>query len=199
MTYRERREARAAKLRGWAEQRETRAAAALATGDQYRGDFAFNTQPGHVPERARLIAREDRAFASLNKAAQMRSRAEGIERQADHAIYSDDEDAVERLEERIAELEAQREHRKTANAAYRKAHRAELAAMSPYERYQAVPYPGYSLSNIGGNISRLRDRLATLRGFCRCACGCKTRKIETDAVCADCCAGRCFGPRAIPQ
>ena len=81
MTYRDRREARADRLRGWAGKREDRAAAVFKAGEPFTSDYAFNTQPGHIPFRARLIAREDRAHESLAKAAAMRSRAGGIEGQ----------------------------------------------------------------------------------------------------------------------
>lgn len=162
MTTRERRLARAERLRGWADKRNADASASRARFDHYRGDIAFNTQPGHIPERARMIRAEDRAFESMAKAADMASRADSIERAADHAIYSDDPDALERLRERIADLEATRDRYKVANADYRKAHRAELAAMTPYERSLAVPHSGYELENLSGNLSRQRARLAAL-------------------------------------
>jgi hypothetical protein len=168
MTYRERRAARADRLRGWADTRQTNAAAALATGDKYRGDTAFNTQPGHIPERARLIARTDRAFESLAKAASMDRRADEIERQADHAIYSDDADAIERLTEKIARLEAEREAMKTANAAFRKVAKDKLKAEpSAYQRDLMMPHQGYESQNLSGNISRLRNRLRLLTGTTR--------------------------------
>jgi hypothetical protein len=163
MTYRDRREARAERLRGWAGAREERAAAVFKAGEQFHGDTAFNTQPGPMPFRTRLIAREDRAYESQQKAAAMKSRADGIEAQAANAIYSDDPDAVEALRERIARLEAERDAAKAANTAYRKAHKAELAAMdSAYQRGQAMPYPGYYFTNLSGNLSRQRARLARL-------------------------------------
>jgi hypothetical protein len=162
MTYRERREARAERLRGWAEKREAAAAAVFKAGEPFTSDYAFNTQPGHIPFRARLIAREDRAHESLAKAQRMEARADGIEDQLATAIYSDDEDAIPRLRERIAKLEAEREQCKALNAAYRKEHKAELAAMTPYQRNQAVPFPSYHLTNLSGNISRQRKRLAQL-------------------------------------
>lgn len=162
MTYRERREARVERLRGWAEKRETQAAAVFEANRPFTSDHAFNTQPGHIPLRARIIKQEDRAFESLQKAERMAERAAEIESQLDHSIYSDDEDAVERLRERVADLEAKREKIKTANAAYRKEHKAELAAMSPYERGQSVPFPSYVLQNLSGNIARNRKRLAWL-------------------------------------
>ena len=163
MTYRERREARTERLREWAGKREERAAAVFEAGKPFRGDIAFNTQPGHIPFRARLIAREDRAHESLGKAASMRSRADGIESQLAGSIYDDDPDAAEQLRSRIARLEAERDAAKAVNAAYRKEHKAELAAMdSAFERDQAMPYPGYHFQNLSGNLSRQRARLARL-------------------------------------
>jgi phage shock protein A len=97
MTYRERREARAERVREWAGKREERAAAVFQAGDPYTNDIAFNTQPGHIPFRARLIAREDRAHESLAKAASMQSRADGIEGQLAASIYDDDPGAAEQL------------------------------------------------------------------------------------------------------
>jgi hypothetical protein len=162
MTYRDRREARAERLRGWAGTREERAATVFKAGEPFTSDYAFNTQPGHIPFRARLIAREDRAHESLGKAASMRSRADGIEDQLATSIYDDDPDAIEQLRARIARLEAERDEAKAANATYRREHRAELAAMEPYQRRQAVPYPGYHFENLSGNLSRQRARLARL-------------------------------------
>lgn len=163
-TTRERREAQAERLRGWAAQREQSATAVLAAGNGYRGDVAFATQPGHIPERARLIARTDAAVASLEKAASMNARANSIEAQAAVAIYSDDPDAIDRLRERLAGLEAQRDAMKAANAEFRKAHGPELKAMSSYDRSRALPHPSFELTNLGGQIKRNRDRLTQLEG-----------------------------------
>ena len=162
MTYRERREARADRLQEWAGKREDRAEAVFKAGEPFRGDTAFNTQPGHIPFRARLNAREDRAHESLAKAASMRSRASGIESQLANSIYDDDPDAIGQLRERIARLEAERDAAKAVNAAYRKEHKAELAAMDKWDRDQAMPYPGYHFQNLSGNLSRQRARLTRL-------------------------------------
>ena len=165
MTYRERREAKADRLRGWAEKRQMDAAAVLASQPALRHDWAFITQPGHIPERARMNARDDRAYASIAKANAMGARAAGIVRQADHAIYSDDPDAIERLAEKIAALEAKREHIKTANAAFRKSHKAELAAeQNSYLRNCMMPFQSFEGQNLSGNLTRLRTRLAHLKG-----------------------------------
>jgi len=162
MTYRERRLAKADRLRGWADKRTSDAQATLASDPELRSDWAFITQPGRIPYRDRMNKRDDAAMRSLNKADDMSRRADGIERAAENAIYSDDPDAVERLQEKIAGLEAKRAAMKDANAAYRKNHRSELAAMTAYERSTSVPFATYELSNLGGNIGRLRERLADL-------------------------------------
>jgi len=51
---------------------------------------------------------------------------------------------------------------KARNAEYRREHRAELKGMSPYERGQSVPYPSYALTNLGGTITRTRQRIEQL-------------------------------------
>ena len=92
----------------------------------------------------------------------MRSRADGIEDQLATSIYDDDPDAIEQLRARITRLETERDEAKAANTAYRREHRAELKAMTPYQRGQAVPYPSYHFQNLSGNLSRQRARLARL-------------------------------------
>ena len=167
MTYRDRREARAENYREWAGKREQNAAAVFKANEPFTSDYAFNTQPGSFPLRRRVIASEDRAFRSLDKAESMRSRADGIESQLAAAIYDDDPDAIDQLRARIGRLEAERDAAKAANAAYRREHRAELAAMTPYQRDQAVPYPGYHFQNLSGNLTRQRQRLARLERTAR--------------------------------
>lgn len=183
MTYREQRAARAARLREWAARRGGKAAALLARNEPYRGDVAFNTQPGHIPARARAIARTEQAFGHMAKAGEMRARAAGIEDQLERAIYSDDPDAPEALAARIAGLEAQRAGMRARNAEYRKAHRAELKAMTPFGRNESLPHPAWQLSNLGAEIRRNQQRLDDLRGFARCAAfGCAARFLPRDGV-----------------
>lgn len=148
MTYRERRLARADRLRGWAGRREAEATTALSADAELRSDWAFITQPGRIPARDRMNRRDERAFRSLDKAEGMRARADEIARQAGHAIYSDDEDAIDRLRERIVELEVKREAIKAHNKAARKS--------------GADRTPAYVLANLNGNLKRNRDRLADL-------------------------------------
>lgn len=174
-TYRERREAKAARLHGWAEKREATAAAVLAAHEIYRGDTAFNTQPGRIPLRSRVIAQDERAFESLRKAGRMAARADGIESQLAGSIYSDDADATEQLRARIASLEAERDRIKTYNATCRKG-AGDLGLLDDRQQVQILglariggcflgkggAFPGYHLTNLSGNVARNRQRLAQL-------------------------------------
>ena len=181
MTRRERMERRRDRRLEWADGRDSKAAVLLKQNEPYQGDCAFNTQPGHIPERARAIARTDRACEHHDMANHHRSKAAGIDAQLDRAIYSDDPDAPERLREKIADLEAERARMKDINAQVRKGPGwgarlaaagapltederhvlGDVAKFQPYYCTEAGPvFPPYALSNIGGNISRLRKRLA---------------------------------------
>lgn len=190
MTYRERRLRRAERLRGWAEKRETQANAQFASNPELRSDHAFNTQPGHIPARARMNNADTRAFQSLDKAAQMERRADAIEAAAERAIYSDDPDAPDRLREKIAALEAERDRAKTINAAIRKVAKAHpgggaeanagtlrdmvalgyindkeaasLARSYAIQPYHGLGFPAYHLTNLGANIRRQKQRLAEI-------------------------------------
>ena len=176
MTYRERREARTERLREWAHKRNVKAEAVLKAGEHYRGDVAFNTQPGHIPERVRLIAQEHRAHESLQKAANMESKAANMERAADQAIYSDDPDATDALEARIAGLEAERNRVKEINKAAKSGQLnnidltdREIRDLTRAAQFAPVAnktggYPSYHLTNLSGNINKQKKRLALLRG-----------------------------------
>lgn len=172
MTYRERREARAARRRTWADSREVKAEAALRTAHEAVPGIPFG-QPilaGHHSEgrHRRSIERSNNADRRYIEHEDMRRRhvsaADTIEQQLRSSIYSDDPDAIEQLEERIAGLEAKRDAIKAANAAFRKEHAAELKAItSRYERDRAMPHRAYELTNLGGNLNRQRKRLEELR------------------------------------
>lgn len=187
MTYRERREARAERLRDWAEIRDRKAGAAFDGAARIADGIPFG-QPILVGHHSEKRARRDQdrihngmrdGIEHSRKADEMRSRADNIERAADHAIYSDDPDAPERLRERIADLEAQRDRIVAFNATVRKAgqvtadalamlddkQRADLESIARYAPFQlrkGGAFPAYATSNMGGNIARLRERLSRL-------------------------------------
>ena len=184
MTRRERMERRADRREEWAEKREANAAALLADHEKYRGDVAFNTQPGNIPERARLIAREDRAFGvEMPLAEKHRTAAAGIRDQLARSIFSDDEDATERLEDKAARLDARADRMAEINKAFRKLKAASLAegvaallaagTITEDEakriavsvrlcHWQKQPFAAYELTNTRANARRCRERVKAI-------------------------------------
>ncbi len=175
MTRRERLQRKLEKRREWAEGRDAKAGACFKVAEPFRGDCAFNTQPGHIPERARVIAAQERGFEHSKMADHHRAKAGGLADQLDRTIFDDDPDAVERLEERIRENEAKRDRMKQVNTLYRKGDAAGLAALGlDLERLRArvasvglsfvkAPFEGYQLSNLGATIRKDKERIETIR------------------------------------
>jgi len=185
MSYRDRRYARADRLRGWADKRDAKSAAAFDAVHAIADNIPLG-QPLLVGHHSYRRARrdQDRIHSGMRSgidhaamADSMRSRAANIDAAADKAIYSDDPDAADRLAAKIAALVADRD----AIVAFNKAARKDgdipalLAGLSPALRddYLSIarfsPYqlrggafPAYASGNISGNISRLRARLAAL-------------------------------------
>lgn len=71
-------EKKAERYEEWADKREEKATAALNSYPSIRHDWAFITQPGHIPARARMIASDDRAYESLNIAQGIRHKADSL-------------------------------------------------------------------------------------------------------------------------
>jgi len=184
MTYRDRRLARAERLRDWAEKRAASGRAGFQRAHNLVKDIPFG-QPilvGHHSEgrHRRTLERSDsamrRACADTDKAQGMASRADNIEHAADRAIYRDDPDAIPRLTEKLAGLEAQRDRMKAENAAYRKGDQvyaafcgitleqagAQRARIEAEYSWCRQPHPSYSLQNLGGTITKERKRLTEL-------------------------------------
>ncbi len=184
-TYRERREAKADRLREWADKRDGKAAAGFKRADDIADLIPFG-QPilvGHHSEgRARRdqdrIASGMRAgIENSRKAEEFRDRADSIDRAADNAVYSDDVDAVERLEVRIADREGERDRLKAFNVSARKgspnlslldegqrANILSIAKVTAYALGKGGAFPGYVLSNLGATIRKDKQRLAAIRG-----------------------------------
>jgi uncharacterized small protein (DUF1192 family) len=117
-----------------------------------------------------------RGVENERKAQNMEARATGIEAQLEQSIYSDDTDAVEKLTERVATLEAERDRIKAYNATCRKGARdlsllteaekkdlVSVAKYSPYQLGKGGAFPGYKLTNLNGNLNRNRKRLVALQ------------------------------------
>lgn len=194
LTTRERREARAERLRGWADGREAKADERLSAAHAATDGIPMG-QPilvGHHSQRRheRAIERGDNAMrASIehsNKAGEMRGRAANIEAQNARAIYSDDPDAIERLTAKIEAAEQARDAMKARNAEYRKAHRAELKGLTAYGRDQVLPHPSWQISNATANIGRDRKRLAQLQREAEHGPTLRTITARFDGECSEC-------------
>lgn len=136
---------------------------------------------GHYSEKRDRNYR-DRAWNKLGKSVELGKLAEhhtscagGIERALDSSIFSDDGDAVEALEARIKEREAERERMKLVNKLYKKADAEGLKALGiDYEALKVKlaaaggywgsrPHLAYELSNLGGRITADRKRLEAIK------------------------------------
>jgi predicted RNase H-like nuclease (RuvC/YqgF family) len=186
MTYRERRIAKAQRLRDWAAKREEKADAAYnaARGVSEQIPFGQPILVGHHSEKRhrRMLSSIDsnmgKSIEHRNKAEEMQRRADNIEAAAKRAIYSDDEDAIQRLEKQITAQEARRDELKAINASARKIGHLDtgdteklsgemLDALISWRKYaggvDARPVPSYVFSNLSGNINRIKKRLAFLQ------------------------------------
>lgn len=74
--------AKAAKYSEWAAKAQAQADALHASGEKYRGDVAFFTQPGRIVERDRHHARMQRAYELGQKAKRFREKAANLGRLA---------------------------------------------------------------------------------------------------------------------
>jgi hypothetical protein len=187
MTRRERLERKVERRHDWAQGRREKAQSDLAFASHFTGDIAFNTQPGHFPLRAKVIRAEDRAYANLNMAEHHEEKAAGLEAQLTCTVFSDDANAIEALESRIAENEAKRERMKLVNKFYKKGDAiglstlginletltAKLAASGPY--WGSAPHLPYEMTNLGARIREDKKRIETIK-----ARNARTEKAEAN-------------------
>lgn len=198
MTRRERIEARLERRRQWKESAEAKSAQHFKTAHQIVESIPLG-QPilvGHHSEKRHrraldsMASHMDRACERDKMAKEHNSKAGNIEHALETSIYSDDPDAIEAIEARIASLEAQREEKRQLGAAWRKAKKPKSTDIEGWKRVCDIlgwawghgpimrgmrdcareegfcnrgPVPPYVLSNLGGNVSRLRKRLVEIK------------------------------------
>lgn len=117
--------------------------------------------------RAKIESKYRRGYELSKQADELRHRAEACA--ANRAIFSDDPQAAERLEDRIARLEQRQERMKAANRLIRKGDKAGLLAMGFTEGEIVrlfvpdfagrVGFADYQITNNGANTRRLKERL----------------------------------------
>jgi hypothetical protein len=175
-TYEEKRAARIERLRNRADNARSGAAAAWKRYESIASHIPMG-QPilvGHHSEKRhrRDIQRIDTAARA---SVELNSLAADLDRRADHAesnrsISSDDPNAPDKLAERIAKLEQDREIMKAINKGLRSGKTDEEIA-KPWNLNPAdvakrripdfagrIGYPDYALTNLGANIRRLKQR-----------------------------------------
>lgn len=177
--YEARQAARASRFEALAEKAERRSNAAFANSVDITSAIPLG-QPilvGHHSERRHRAALR-RSDASMRRAVEESDKAEYYRRKAagvgQAGISSDDPDAIARLREQLADLEAAQETMKKANKIIRRGQgeeaEAELAALgirNPAVLFEADchgrrGFADYSLKNNNANIRRVRKRIEAL-------------------------------------
>jgi len=134
---------------------------------------------GHHSEKAhrRLL---DRSWNMLGKSVELREKAEYYENKVQNilnprAISSDDENAITKLEAKKLSLEHQKEEYKRINKEFKKTKdltkiemsedlmKEALSNMKVWGGVYANPFPSYCLTNLGGNIRRITERIEHLK------------------------------------
>lgn len=191
MTRRERLERKLEKRIEWAEARKSAAAMEFSRADlsEEKSGIPFG-QPilvGHHSERRhrRAIERADNAMRRSVENADMAQHhagaAAGLRSQLNRSIFSDDPNAVEALEAKIAKMEAERELNNKINAIVRQKPRAvatpekirslvalgmsEPTANKLFENQYGlgVGIPSYVNTNLGGRITEARKRVENIK------------------------------------
>lgn len=178
MTTRERLERKLEKRREWAAAAAARSEEAFNRAHNLTAPIPFG-QPNVGGRLTGVLKRANsamsRSCAESDKAQYHEDKAEGLERALEMNIYSDDPDAVEKLQARIAELEEIQDTCKIANKVIREKkltdeEKAEKIAMLTGAKLEAARqwvaaggFPSYSLTNNNANIRRLEKRLAEIK------------------------------------
>ena len=171
--YAERREARIDRLQKSAERHEAVASAAYRRARSVVDGITFG-QPNINGCLNGAINRHATAMRTsiheIDMADAMRARAKAANN--NHAISSDDPQALTRLRDKLDELEKNQDRMKAANAAIRLKDTAKgdakLAELGFSQidiaklRMGRVGYPSFALTNNGANIRSLKERIAQL-------------------------------------
>jgi hypothetical protein len=140
-----------------------------------------HSEGSHRNDIGRMHRMADKSMNLRDAAAEAARQAKAAEH--NRAIYSDDEDAVTKLEAKLKGLEARRDRRKAINAAWRKAGRPGPADTDAWQKMADLigesladleglrhdcarsgmgrpqPYQPYTFQNLGANIRRIKQRI----------------------------------------
>lgn len=190
MTRRERLEAKLQKREEWAESRRKKADSAQLQFHNAVASLPPFGEPikiGHHSEKRHRAAFDkcDRALGKMVEHSDMAnhhaSKAGGLADQLDSSIYSDDPDAIEAIQAKVREIDAECARMVACNKAFKKSNGApgwaKAAGMNDEEAtkaeaawdrlksicpYEHQPYPAYALSNRRANARRLTKRIGEI-------------------------------------
>lgn len=170
--YAERREARIERLRARAEGKASAAQAAFGTARRIGGAIPFG-QPILVGHHSERRARRDaeRIDRSMRRGVEAHREAERLERavvvaERNDAVSSDDPNAVERLREKLAAVEVERDRWKAITRAAKRGAEALRALDLTRQEWTSVQHSvcgtGYMVTNASANARRIQKRIAEL-------------------------------------
>lgn len=145
--------------------------------------IGHHSEGRHRSHLRRVDSKMGQCVAESKKADHYRSKANAAE--SNRAISSDDPEALKLLRFKLADMERRRETMKTINAAWRKAKRPNSDDLEGWEKVREIaklskhmtatlrvgvgngpkawqPFERYQLSNLGGNIKNVKDRIKRL-------------------------------------
>lgn len=176
--YENKRQARIQRLKARAERARQKSDDEYEAAHKMASAIPFG-QPilvGHYSEksdrryRQRMANHMDKSVAAIKEAKYWDDRVDAAEKNTD--ISSDDPQAVEKLNDKIARLEKRQEMMKAANKLVRKGDRQGLVDIGfsdtvIYDLFQPdymgrIGFPEYALKNNNANIRRLKERAALL-------------------------------------
>jgi len=189
MTRRERLERKIEKREEWADKAAARAAGRFETVHNTADRIPMgqpilvghHSEGRHRRDAARIDNNMRKGIEEQNKAAHHVGKAVGLQQQLDNTIFSDDTDAVEKLQAKVQRLEASRDQLKSINKVVRRKPKnqltpekvtklAELGLSEATARKLFEPdfggrigIPSYQLTNLGGNIRRARQRIEEVK------------------------------------
>jgi len=176
MTRRERKERKLEKRLEWAESREKKADQSMDAAN----NLVKNIPPGqpilvghHSEKRHRNTLKRSnnlmhKSIEHSDMAEHHRNKADNLKRQLNNTIFSDDPDAIERLQKKLEYLEKGRNRMKEINIALRKGQKIELSedekkALESNKRvWNAYSFMPYELSNVGQRIRSIKKRIEKL-------------------------------------
>jgi len=173
MTRRERKEKKIKKREEWADKREKKSNKAFESAHDMANQIPLG-QPiliGHHSEK-RARRDQERIHNNMKKCVDNsdmadlhREKAEGLRRQLDNTIFSDDLNAIERLQEKVNTLEKKRDRLKEIKKALTKGINIKLTEAEKkhlegnkrcWGDYNIMPY---ELTNLGATIRTAKKRI----------------------------------------